>query len=165
MATFTKNTMPDIEIYKNELPLMDVKAFFNGRLAAQGLVQDWRGKVVSRFDVAMHGSWQGDTGTLIEDFTYYSGETQHREWTLQLLPDGRIEGTAADIIGKATGQVCGNAMNLHYLMDVETQGRKIRLKFDDWMWLMRGDTVINRVALKKFGLPVATLTIFMQKSP
>ena len=48
-------------------------------------------------------------------------------------------------------------------MDVPVSDTTYRLKFDDWMWALPGDVVINRSYLKKFGFKVAELTLFMQK--
>jgi len=38
-----------------------------------------------------------------------------------------------------------------------------RITFDDWMFLMNDDILINRSYLKKFGITVGELSIFMQK--
>jgi len=47
---------------------------------------------------------------------------------------------------------------------VPVDDKSYRLKFDDWMWAMDdGNVVINRSYLKKFGITVAEITIFMQK--
>ena len=34
-------------------------------------------------------------------------------------------------------------------MDVETDNGNIKLKFDDWMWMMNDQTVVNRSYMKK----------------
>lgn len=153
----------DVTHYQGMKPEMDIQTYFSGPIKAWGIVQDWRGRVVSRFDVTMVGSWQGDNGTLEEEFTYYDGSTQQRVWKITKLEDGRYEGTAGDIIGTAKGQGSGNAVNWHYQMDVPVGDSTYRLKFDDWMWLMNDGVLINRSYLKKFGITVAELTIFMQK--
>jgi hypothetical protein len=156
----TKNTM---NYYKDTEPKADLQAYFTGPIKAWGVVQDWRGRVVTRFDVDMVGSWEGGVGTLKEDFRYYDGKTQQRTWTITKLADGSYEGTAGDIIGKATGGTQGSAVNWHYSMDVPVDDTTYRLKFDDWMWQMNDGVLLNRSYLKKFGITVAELTLFMQK--
>lgn len=121
------------------------------------------GKVVQRFDVTMVGSWEGDTGTLKEHFDYYDGKKQERIWTITKIADGRYEGTAGDIIGKANGNVAGHAMRWAYQMDLEVKGSTYRITFDDWMFNMNDGVLINRSYLKKFGITMAELTLFMQK--
>lgn len=152
-----------LDHYKNTAPEADIKAYFNGDIKAWGIIQDWRGRVVSRFDVTMVGSWDGDKGKLEEDFTYYDGSKQQRTWHITKLADGRYEGTASDIIGTATGGVQGSAVQWAYQMDVPVDDTTYRLTFDDWMWQMNDGVLINRSYLKKFGFTVAELTLFMQK--
>lgn len=156
------NTM---EFYKDTQPKADIKAYFNGPIKAWGVVQDWRGRVTRRFDVEMVGSWDGDIGTLEEKFDYYDGETQERTWTITKISDTAYEGTAGDIIGKASGEAAGSAVNWHYVMDLPVGDTTYKVKFDDWMWQMNDGVLINRSYIKKFGITVAELTIFMQKQP
>ncbi|MCZ1366121.1 DUF3833 domain-containing protein, partial [Enterococcus faecium] len=66
-------TPPTPATYAQETPTLDLQQYFNGTLDAHGIFQDRAGKVVRRFTVLMRASWQGDTGTLDEDFTYADG--------------------------------------------------------------------------------------------
>jgi len=152
-----------IENYKNTLPKADVKEFFSGNIKAWGLVQDWTGKVTTRFDVDMVGSWNNNIGTLKENFRYYNGKTQQRVWTITQNKDGTYTGTANDIIGKAKGNSEGSALKWSYTMDIPVDDKTYRIKLDDWMWQMNDGILINRSYLKKFGITVAELTLFMQK--
>ncbi|NDE91529.1 MAG: DUF3833 family protein, partial [Alphaproteobacteria bacterium] len=52
-----------LDDYAEMQPHVDLKTYFNGPIKAWGLIQEPSGKVISRFDVMMHGSWQGDVGT------------------------------------------------------------------------------------------------------
>lgn len=152
-----------LEYYQGTTPKADIKEYFNGPIKAWGIVQDWRGRVTMRFDIEMVGKWDGDTGTLIEKFTYYDGKKQERIWTIKKLADASYEGTASDIIDKATGQTNGNAARWNYVMDLPVGDTSYRIRFDDWMWQMNDGVLINRSYLKKFGFTVSELTIFMQK--
>lgn len=152
-----------IDYYKGTTPRADIKEYFNGPIKAWGIVQDWRGRVVRRFDINLVGEWHGDVGTLTEHFDYYDGEKQQRVWTIKKLPDGTFEGTASDIIDKATGRAEGSAVRWNYVMDLPVKDTTYHIRFDDWMWLMNDGVLINRSYLKKFGITVSELTIFMQK--
>ena len=152
-----------IEYYKQAKPEMSIKDYFNGHIKAWGVVQDWRGRVVRQFDIKMIGKWEGNVGTLTEHFQYYDGQKQERIWTIKELGNGQYEGTASDIIDKALGKTKGNAAQWSYVMDLEVDKTSYRIRFDDWMWLMNDGVLINRSYLKKFGITVAELTIFMQK--
>ena len=149
--------------YKDSQPRADIQAYFNGKIKAWGLIQDWRGRVTTRFDVDMLGSWKGNIGTLEEDFRYYDGRKQRRVWRITKHSDNSYSGTADDIIGKAKGVSEGSGINWHYSMDIPVDDTTYRIKLDDWMWQMNDGVLINRSYLKKFGITVAELTLFMQK--
>jgi len=151
------------EMYKDMSPKFSIEEFFNGPIKAWGIIQDWQGNVVARFDVDMNGTWKDGEGMLEEDFVYYTGKTQKRIWRIKPQGDGTYQGFADDIVGQATGQTFGTAMQWKYQMDVPVDGKTFRLTFDDWMWQMNDGVVINRSYLKKFGFTVAELTLFMQK--
>lgn len=153
----------DLDYYKGTVPQADIKEYFNGPVKAWGVVQDRSGRVTRRFDVKMVGKWDGDVGTLTEDFDYYDGKKQQRVWTIKKLADGSYEGTASDIIDKATGKMEGSAVRWNYVMDLPVDDTTYRIRFDDWMWVMNDGVLINRSYLKKFGITVAELTIFMQR--
>jgi len=154
---------PSVEAYKKTTPPLNLKTYFTGSIKAWGLIQNRSGVVTRRFDVTMNGSWEGDVGTLEEQFQYYDGETQKRVWTITKIADNRYVGKAADILDQATGELEGSAMRWAYQMDLPVGDTTYRITFDDWMFLMNDGVLINRSYLKKFGITVAELTLFMQK--
>jgi hypothetical protein len=154
-----------LDRYATSEPKMSMEEFFNGPIKGWGMVQDRKGRVVRRFDVVMEGSWEGDVGTLKEKFVYYDGEEQERIWTIKRSTDSRYTGTAGDIIGKAEGEVRGNAVRWKYQMDLKVGDSTYRITFDDWMFRMNDGILINKSYLKKFGITMAELTLFMQKQP
>ncbi len=149
--------------YNHTTPELDFQEFFDGDIKGWGFVQDWRGRVVSRFDVTMRGTWDGNEGTLDEHFAYYNNKIHDREWRIVKQSDGTYIGYADDVVGPAKGEFLGIAGNWNYLIDIEINGKMRRLRFKDWMWQMNDDVVINRAYIKKFGFKVAELTLFMQK--
>lgn len=156
----------DGQQYVNQTPPLKLEEYFNGPIKAWGFIQDRSGNVITRFDVTMVGSWDGNKGKLEEVFTYYdTGKIQNRTWEITKLDDLTYEGKAGDILGTAKGATFGNAINWVYEMDVPVDDTTYRLKFDDWMWAMNDGVVINRSYMKKFGITVAELTVFMQKVP
>lgn len=150
--------------YLNHQPAFNLREYFTGPIQAWGMVQDRSGNVIRRFDIDMMGTWNDNEGKLVENFSYYDGKTQQRIWYIKDLGDGRFEGRADDIIDKAEGLLFGNAGQWTYTMDVPVDGKNIRLRFDDWMWAMHDQVLINRSYMKKFGIKVAEITIFMKKS-
>lgn len=156
-------TNSSLKPYAGTEPKMDIKDYFNGPVKAWGMVQSRSGEVTRRFEVDMVGSWDGDKGTLKEDFHYYDGKTQQRTWYITKVADDHYEGTASDIIGKAVGKQNGSAIRWTYVMKLDVDNTTYDITFDDWMFRMNDGVLINRSYLKKFGFRVAELTIFMQK--
>ena len=151
--------------YADNKPALQLEEYFNGPIKAWGVVEDWKGNIRRRFDVDMHGSWEGDIGTLEEHFRYYDGEEQSRTWTITKRPDNSYEGAAGDIIGKAKGNIKGNTVRWAYDMNLEVGDSTYKITVDDWMYLMNDGVLINKSDLKKFGIKVGELTLFMQKQP
>lgn len=108
--------------------------------------------------------WDGDEGTMEEDFVFYDGKLQHRTWKIKRLSDSSYRATADDIIGIAKAKRKGNAIQWNYQMDIKVDARTYRISFDDWMWQLHDGVVINRSYMKKFGFTVGELTVFLQKT-
>ncbi|WP_428033800.1 DUF3833 domain-containing protein [Amphritea sp.] len=151
-----------IDDYRNETPALELEQFFNGRLVAYGMVQNFSGKVTRRFRADINAQWQDGTGTLDEQFEFNDGEQQRRCWTL-IREGNRYRGSAADIVGEALGEVQGNALNWRYTLQVPVNGRVWNIELDDWLYLIDENNLINRTKMKKFGLPVGELTLHIRK--
>jgi hypothetical protein len=154
---------PSVQDYASETPKLDLRSFFTGDLTAKGFFTDRSGRVVKRFTVAMNGSWEGDLGTLDEQFVYTDGTRQRRVWKLKALGDGRFSGTAGDVVGEAEGAVAGNAFRFVYTLALPVDGRVWDVKLDDWMFLMDERTVLNRSAMSKFGIHLGDVTLVITK--
>ncbi len=152
--------------YQNETPVMDMKTYFNGPVQAWGLFQDYRNKVIKRFHVDMHGDWNGNKGTLDEHFTYSDGSTQRRIWNLVRVDEHTFTGTANDVIGQAKGEAFGYALRWQYTLALEVDDDIYHVHFDDWMYLIDENTVINRSVMSKFGISVGeVLLVFIKPIP
>jgi hypothetical protein len=150
--------------YEKIEPKFNLEAFFDGKVKAWGIVQNRSQEMVQRFEVDIIGARSGEALVLDETFTYGVGDgVEKRIWTINKNADNRYSGRAGDILGKATGNVFGNAMQWTYEMDLPVDDTTYRVTFDDWMWAFDENTLINRSYIKKFGFVVAEVTIFMQK--
>lgn len=150
--------------YRGQEPQFDLFEFFGGEVRAWGLVQNRSGEVVQRFTVDIAGRVEGDRLRLDETFTYALGEgVERRVWTIVRNADGHYTGSAGDIRGKAEGRSFGNAFRWTYAMDLPVGEGSFRVRFDDWIWAMDEDTIVNRSYIQKFWLDVAEVTLFMQR--
>ena len=152
-----------IETYVGDTPRFDPRIYFDGDLDAWGVVHDWRGKVTRRFSVEIIGQVDGDEVTLDENFLFNDGERSSRKWTISLLDDNVVLARADDVIGDATGKLAGNAMSLGYLIDLTVDGRQYRVRFNDMLWQIDKDVLFNRAIIRKFGVKVGAVTLFMKK--
>jgi len=156
---------PVPEDYAAEKPVLDLKTYFNGPLTAHGVFTDRAGKVKRRFVVKLVGRWQGDVGTLEEDFIYSDGKTERRVWTITALGNGRYKGTAADVIGEAEGQARGNALRWSYTLRLPVDNTTYAVQFDDWMYLMDDRVMLNKARMSKFGFDLGEVTLSLYKQP
>ena len=154
---------PSVNDYASEQPALDLRRYFNGVVDAWGIFTDRSGKVVKRFTVAMHCSWNGEQGVLDEDFVYSDGTTQKRIWTLTHLGYGRFSGQAGDVIGSAEGHTRGNAFNWRYTMALPVSGQTWHVQFDDWMYLMNEQVMLNKASMSKFGIFLGEVTLSFTK--
>lgn len=152
-----------IDDYAGTRPGLDLASYFNGRLTAQGMFQDRSGKVVRRFTVEMTGSWQGNQGVLDEHFSYDDGEKQRRVWRLVKQPDGSYTGTADDVVGEARGRTAGYALFWDYTLKLPVDGKVYEVRFDDWMYQLDEQTLLNRSRMSKFGITLGEVTLFFRK--
>lgn len=159
------------EHYVHQAPAMDFIGYFSGITHGYGAIYDFRGRVTDRFYVKMQGTAGTDTAgrrTLVieEDFAYTSGKTQKRGWNVVETVPGKLEATADDVPGKATGVQAGNAVQFRYPLTItRANGSTVTVSSNDWMWMMPHNTVLNRNTFTKFGLPVASLVISFTKTP
>ncbi|WP_162062752.1 DUF3833 domain-containing protein [Vibrio taketomensis] len=149
--------------YQNTTPTFSLFEYFNGKTHAWGIVQDFSGKQTRSFEVKIVGTVEGNNLTLVEDFIYSDGVEEQRIWNIQRLEDGTYQGTAKDIIGVATGAEQGNAMRWQYDFELPYDGSTITVAMDDWLFRRDESHLFNITSVKKFGIEVATVTIFFQK--
>ncbi|PZP36733.1 MAG: DUF3833 domain-containing protein [Roseateles depolymerans] len=162
-AALTGCAGPQVQDYAQQQPRLDLRDYFNGRLTAHGMFTDRSGRVIKRFTVALTGTWQGDVGTLDEQFQYSDGTTERRVWRLRHLGEGRYAGQADDVIGTAEGESAGNALRWRYTLALPVDGRVWQVSMDDWMFLMDGRTLLNRTAMSKFGVHLGDVTLAFRK--
>ncbi|WP_028765929.1 DUF3833 domain-containing protein [Shewanella fidelis] len=163
LSLVTACSSSDINDYQGTTPNLDLKTFFDGKLTAHGTVQDFSGKVTRRFTVEMLASWQGNQGEIKEWFVYDDGEKQIRIWNITDLGNGNYTGTANDILGQAKGQAVGMALQWQYEMLLPVDDTEYQVAFDDWMFLVDENTIINRSDIIKFGITVAEVTLVISK--
>ncbi|MFN4185702.1 MAG: DUF3833 domain-containing protein [Hyphomonas sp.] len=152
-----------IEQFQDAPRQLVLEEYFLGETSAYGLFEDRFGKVRRQFKVDITGELTGNRLTLTEKFLYDDGERETRIWEIDVLGDGRYRGTAGDVTGIAEGQVSGNAFNWKYKVDLKVGGSVWNVGFNDWMFLMEDDVLLNRAYVTRYGIEIGQVTIAFRK--
>jgi len=147
---------------------LNLEEFFDGELVAYGQFQDVLGTVRRSFQVNIRGDWNGERLLLVEDFIYEDGSTEQRVWTLVKTGEDSWQGTAPGVIGVATGEEQDNRFNWRYEIDLPIPAadgtvETLRVKFDDWMWLLSEDRLFNRAYIQRFGIDIGDVSISFER--
>jgi hypothetical protein len=144
---------------------LNIEEFFDGRTVAHGQFQDAFGTVRRRFVVTIGGGWQPKTGTPTRDenFVYQDGTTENRKWTLTKTGPDTWQGTAPGVLGTATGIERGDTFNWTYRIDLPVPDGTLRVGFDDWMWLLTEDRLLNIAYMRKAGVRIGQVVITFEK--
>ena len=151
--------------YAGTGPAISLTQHLNGEILSEGLIYGPMGRVTSSFTARMEGSWNGETGTLTEAFTYSNGNTQNRKWTLTLGPEKTFTARADDVVGEARGTVSGSTIRLEYTILLPQTAGGHRLNVTDWLYLTDSGVILNRSEFRKFGIKVAELIATMRPAP
>jgi len=160
---FLSSCSVNLNEYAQEKNTFDIKEYFTGDIVARGILQDISNKVTRRFCVEIKGSWQDNLGVLAEKFYFNDGEISYRNWQLTKKKDGSYTGTAEDVIGKAIGKHQGFAFQLQYNLLLKVKDSTYQVAMDDWMFQLDQYRVLNKTAISKFGVNVASVTLFFDK--
>ncbi|MGA0314441.1 MAG: DUF3833 family protein [Alphaproteobacteria bacterium] len=140
-----------------------LETFFEGNSRAEGLFEDRFGNIRKRFSAAIQGTYNENTLTLDESFEYDDGSEERRKWKIVILEDGTYEGRSSDVVGKAIGEIANNTLHWSYSMMLPVGKRKVRVRFEDKMWLMSSGDLLNRARVYKYGILIGSVTIVFKK--
>lgn len=163
LATTACATGPDISDFSNAPRDLVLEEYFLGETKAYGIFEDRFGKVRRTFKVNITGTVEDGVLTLDERFIYDDGEKDTRVWVIDILGDGQYRGTAGDVPGYATGEVSGNAFNWKYKVDLKVGDSTWNVGFDDWMYLVEDNVLINRAYVTRYGIRIGEVTIAFNK--
>lgn len=152
-----------LEAFADSPRRLVLEEYFEGKTTAYGLFEDRFGKVRRQFRVDITGEVDDDLLTLTEHFFYDDGALETRVWEIDILGDGRYAGRAGDVPGPATGTVSGNAFNWRYKVDLKVGDSVWKVGFNDWMFLMDDEVLLNRAYVTRYGIEIGQVTIAFRK--
>ena len=142
---------------------LNLEEFFEGKTVAYGHFQDVFGTVRRLFKVDIEGEWDGQILTMVEDFVYEDETSEQRIWTLEKTGDQTWLGQAKGVYGKASGEERGNVFNWNYQFDLLTENGSMKVTFNDWMWQLTEDRLLNKAYISRFGVRLGEVVIIFEK--
>ena len=131
-----------------------LERYFRGQTIARGSFRAING-VGRDFTVKLHGAWDGKTLSLKENFVFDDGTRDQKTWRFVKTGPGTYRGSREDVIGETSVRIDGNVARFTYLVYLDAERRKNRVRFHDTMTLRTDGTVLNTAWVTKFGFPVA----------
>jgi hypothetical protein len=133
--------------------------FFQGQTTAKGSYRAING-VSRKFDVFLHGRWDGRTLVLREDFRYADGEKDTKTWRFRKIGQNTYIGTREDVVGQAKVRIDGNKAFFSYLVDLDPGERRNLVRFRDTLTLSAdGRRIVNTANVFKGPFPVARVRV------
>lgn len=151
--------------YADTGPVFTLKTHLSGEFLSEGLIYGPTGKMTNSFVARMVGEWDGDTGTLSEEFTYSNGKQQSRKWFLKLGEGNSFTAIADDIVGEARGTISGATVKMEYQIVLPEDAGGHRLTATDWLYLTENGVIMNKSEMRKFGIKVAELIATIRPNP
>lgn len=154
----------DMKRYGANEPQLDLFEYFSGNTTGWGIVQDRKGTLIRQFVVEVVGEVT-ENGQLVlqEKFDWSDGERSSRTWILSQQDNHTFTGTADDVLNHADGILYGNVLNWQYQLMLQVEDSSWKIKFDDWMFQVSDDMLINKATMSKFGFKVGEVTIVFKK--
>lgn len=141
----------------------DFMRFFEGRTRAVGVFEDRFGRLRMRFRVEMEGRWSGGAFELDEIFTYETGKTERRHWSVRPGDAGTFRATCRDAASDALGRTLPGLIEMRYRFPLPVFGRSVVFDFLDRLYDMGDGRAINRVRVSKWGIRVGELSLCFRR--
>ena len=151
------------EDFKNTKPVINIEEYFQGKVKAWGMLLSRSGQVKRQFTADLKGEFDGQNLILDETFIWNDGEKQERKWNIRKIGDNTYEGNAPDVVGIAKGFSYGSAFKFEYQLLIPYKNKKIKVRFDDWIFKQDDKIAINKATLTKLGFKVGELIVFFVK--
>lgn len=153
-----------VEDFAGREPAFVLEEWFSGPAEGWGVMQSRFGTLQRQFRITARGEWDAATRTLrlVETYRFDDGTEDRLDWSIRRGEAGGYEGSEAHLVGSATGRQAGNAFHWTYTRRAPSAGGT-RLDFDDWFWLQPDGVLIVRASVRRFGVEVATMSVFYRR--
>ena len=95
--------------------------------------------------------------TLVQQVQQHGSPTHVRTWRLKSRGDGSFDASLSDAVGPVDVEAHDNLLHVRFLL-------KRGLGVEQWIYLQSdGRSALNRMVVRKFGIPVAALRETIRK--
>ncbi len=152
--------------FKDNAAKLDPVAFFGGNTSSYGVMESRAGKPTVGIITHTKGTVKDGIVYIEQDLLPENGKTNHRSWQLKQIDAHRVEATASDINGKATGELYGNYFTWTFRLKLQNRGLVKHVRMSQYMYLMPdGETLMIRSVIRKFGFIVTEISeVFTKES-
>jgi len=140
-----------------------IERFLLGRSRAEGVFQDFTGRIRRRFAIQLDGRLDDGALVLTEDFLFDDGAAEQRVWRITPVGASNYTADADDMIGVARGKVSGGVLRWSYLFSLKLGARRMRVRFHDTFVQTADDTLLNVARVTKFGFELGRSTIIFRR--
>ncbi|SDE10746.1 DUF3833 domain-containing protein [Kordiimonas lacus] len=158
------STSMTVEEFKDQEPRFVLEDYFTGKTKATGLFEDRFGNVRNQFTVDIDGSFDGTTLTLDENFLYNDGSTEFRRWEIDKTGPNSYVGRTEMAIGEAEGKTSGNSFHWTYKFRLTVGDDVWNVTFDDWMFLQKDGTLLNKATVYRWGFKIGTVFLSFRRA-
>lgn len=142
---------------------LQIEHFLLGRSQAEGVFQDFTGRVRRRFSVRLEGRMDEGVLVLSEDFLFDDGAVEQRVWRIKPLGGGDYVASAGDMIGVARGSIRDGVLRWSYLFSLALGARRLRVRFHDTFVKLTPDMLLNVARVSKCGFELGCTTIVFRR--
>ena len=148
-----------------------LERFSDGVATGTGFYQGRSGDIGRQMSCRIEGVWDepAQVLTLNEEFWFVDGRYETRIWTIAKRGDNDYRFSAGDSVGEGRGahtetNVFKSGYSLNYdLPNPVLRRQHMVFSFDDFMLGVDEDRMLNRSRMKKFGLWLGDITLWIKR--
>ncbi len=145
--------------FANGGPAFDPIAYWTGHVHSRGVLENRSGEPDDFVTTDCVGEADGvDALQMHQTITLGDGSVTRREWHMRRVTGGRFEATANDMVGTAVGEASGSGFHWSWVLATKPGNPLFDVTMNQWMYLMDGETMVNRTVITKLGITLAQVT-------
>ena len=147
-------------------PPLVLEDFFDGEIQGWGIQQSRFGRLRNEFEITATGTWEDGTQCLrlTEVYRFDDGFVDTLNWVIFKRSPTVYRGTESLVKGTASGEQQANWFRWRYHRKTpSSSGKATLLTFDDCFWLQNDGVLIARASVSRFGVEIATMSVFYRR--